>query len=43
MWVLTVIDEGIIEKYLEFKEEKEAINVQLALVENGCMVKRRWV
>jgi hypothetical protein len=40
MWLLTVIDDSIREKYLEIESEKDAINIQVLLIENGCMVKR---
>jgi hypothetical protein len=43
MWKLTVIDDGEDAKILEFKEEHNAINIHLALVENGCMVKREKI
>jgi hypothetical protein len=40
MWLLTVIDDSIREKYLEIESEKDAINIQILLIENGWMVKR---
>jgi len=41
MWLLTVIDDGEEPKFLEINTEEQAINIQFALVNNGCMVKRK--
>jgi hypothetical protein len=43
MWRLTVIDDGEEAKYLEIMNDENAKNIQGALVENGCMVKREKV
>lgn len=42
MWYLTVIDDGEEAKVLEVKGEPQAINIQFALIGNGCMVKRMY-
>jgi hypothetical protein len=43
MILLTVFDDSSVEKYLEIKDAQQATNIQFALIDNGCMVKREVV